>query len=1034
MNRFPRWREARVCLLACMLAPTLAHAQTAKFIPPPRTIGDITAILDRQKPDPVRIAKLRDDADAEPATDANPDALRKFYFGRAIARRLLGRVGDAIPDNEKAIEIGSKLGVDLFNMQNYLVQLLSLHSDPERVLQLLAVLEREYERRKGFLFNIYKWQVYQYLSLGNFAQAEARLKKSETLLRESRSWPHGPEHQSDWGWQTEEPRAAILQARGRYREADEAYRRMEALLRQELTLAYSRPNPPVRGNLERALDNMITRWARVKASQGKLAEAEADVRRVLLSRLKLDGRYNRETPGYIMDLAIILGEQARNGEAEQLARAALETYRTLGVAEDSAAVAGALNFLGTTQQRRGRWNEAAATFAELDKSIASWDTKRSEGLRISANRMFTFYNTNQVERGIEIARLLVARNMQRLGQTHFDTARARGQLAIGLSQAGRNQEAIEEFRPALSILMSVSRLSDDGSGDGTQYDASMRSIVESYIGLLARAPQVAGGDAATESFRLADVIRSRPVQNALAASSARAAAGNPALAALARKEQDLQKEASAQFGLLNNTLALPPEQRDDKAIGDLRDSIDRLHAEHAAARAEIARKFPNYDSLIEPRSPSVEQIRAVLKPDEAVLSFYFGGRSSFVWAVPKEGPVAFAEIKASVGNIGAKIKKLRAALEPNLATIADIPPFDFVLAHELYALLLAPVEAGWKSAKNLIVVTNGALGGLPLGLLVTAPASIDAAAQPLFVGYRGVPWLARTHAVTMVPSASTLVTLRRLPAASARREKLIGFGDPVFSKEQMQDAARRGPDEPMLVSEAVTRGIPLKLRSSAQFEDVNSAELALLPRLPDTAEELKSIALALNADPSKVLNLGIKANEQTVKSTDLSKYKIIVFATHGLVPGDLDGLTQPALALSAPDVAGGGGDGLLTMEEILGLKLDADWVVLSACNTGAGAGAAAEAASGLGRAFFYAGTRAVLVTNWSVESVSARELVTDLFRRQAADAKVTRSAALKEAMNALIDGPGATDASGRTVYTYAHPLFWAPYTIIGDGG
>ena len=157
----------------------------------------------------------------------------------------------------------------------------------------------------------------------------------------------------------------------------------------------------------------------------------------------------------------------------------------------------------------------------------------------------------------------------------------------------------------------------------------------------------------------------------------------------------------------------------------------------------------------------------------------------------------------------------------------------------------------------------------------------------------------------------------------------------------------------------------------------------MLPRLPDTADELKSIALALQADPSKVLNLGKDANEQAVKTMDLSGFKVVAFATHGLVPGELNGLTQPALALSAPTVAGGDGDGLLTMEEILALKLDADWVVLSACNTGAGAGAGAEAASGLGRAFFYAGTRALLVTNWSVHSQSARELVTDLFKRQA---------------------------------------------------
>jgi CHAT domain-containing protein len=289
--------------------------------------------------------------------------------------------------------------------------------------------------------------------------------------------------------------------------------------------------------------------------------------------------------------------------------------------------------------------------------------------------------------------------------------------------------------------------------------------------------------------------------------------------------------------------------------------------------------------------------------------------------------------------------------------------------------------------------------------------------------------------VTMMPSASALITLRRAPAAATNREKLIGFGDPIFSKAQAQEAVRRASDDAIRVSAATTtRGLPLRLRSSPQLEGVDRAELALLPRLPDTAEELKSIALALNADPSKVLNLGLMANEQTVKSANLAKYKVVVFATHGLVAGELEGLTQPALALSDPDVASVPGDGLLTMEEILGLKLNADWVVLSACNTGAASGAGAEAASGLGRAFFYAGTRAILVTNWSVHSESARELVTDLFRRQANDQTLTRGEALRQAMIALMDDRGFMDEKGATIFTYAHPLFWAPYSIIGDGG
>ena len=231
-----------------------------------------------------------------------------------------------------------------------------------------------------------------------------------------------------------------------------------------------------------------------------------------------------------------------------------------------------------------------------------------------------------------------------------------------------------------------------------------------------------------------------------------------------------------------------------------------------------------------------------------------------------------------------------------------------------------------------------------------------------------------------------------------------------------------------------TRGMPLARRSSPQTEGVSSADLAQLPRLPDTAVELTAIAKALGLDPAKVLHLGKEANEQAVETTDLSHYRIIDFATHGLVPGELDGLTQPALALTAPAVAGVPGDGLLTMEKILALKLDADWVVLSACNTGAGAGAGAEAASGLGQAFFYAGTRTILVTNWSVHSASARELVSDLFRRQAADPKLSRGEALRQAMMALMDDKGFNNAAGKMLFSYAHPLFWAPYTIIGDGG
>ena len=268
-------------------------------------------------------------------------------------------------------------------------------------------------------------------------------------------------------------------------------------------------------------------------------------------------------------------------------------------------------------------------------------------------------------------------------------------------------------------------------------------------------------------------------------------AKDPALAELIRSEQDLSKQINAQLGTLNNVLALASAEREENGVRAINASIDKLRGDRDKARAEITRRFPSYADLIDPKPPTVEAIRDTLREGEALLSFYFGRDSSFVWALPKQGPVSFVSIAMTAGDLESKVRRLREALELQVESIFEVPAFDLALAHELYSALLKPVEAGWKSANSLIVVTNGALGLLPLSLLPTAPAQIKEGQGEPFATYRGVPWLARTHAVTMVPSAAALRTLRQLPAASSRREPLIGFGDPYFSVEQLAAAERR---------------------------------------------------------------------------------------------------------------------------------------------------------------------------------------------------------------------------------------------------
>jgi CHAT domain-containing protein len=1016
-------------------------ALPAGFVPPPRTITDITSILDNEKPDLKVIEELKEEADAQPTGKESRADLAQFYFDRGSARSQLGRIAEAIADGNKAVEIGQgAVGVNLYGR---LIEFVALQymtaGDPKKAFDFYRrqLSNANVKGAKGFAFGANRQIASILLQMGDLSQADAYIRRNDSLIREARTsgmpgWRQSyATYGQSWESHIENGRAMIFEARGQFVEAEKAYKISELRRRAAIKTIDNWENPPPENQMIQAADFMALSQARMKARQGRLAEAEVDARRALLSQLKEGGKYNPGTAKFAIGLADILVEQGRYVDAEKLVRVAIDINRTVGVAPDSLSTVQFLSQLGNILNFQRKFKEAVEVYAEIDKAIAKWEPQRRQAFEINGSRITSLYASGQFEAGIAAAEQLVKRAAARVGDQHFDTASARGILAVGLMRAGRDAEAVREFKAAIPLMMASSRENADDEDTTVVAARSQRlqTVVEAYFTLLAR-EKTPVGDVGVETFGLADAIRGQSVQQALAASSARSAAKDPALAELVRKEQDLTKQVNAQLGTLNNVLALPSSERDEKGVQAINASINTLRAARNKARQEINQRFPAYADLVSPKPPSVNEIRAILADGEAMLSFYFGRDGSFVWAVPKTGPVAFAAVDATSGEIESKVRTLREALEPQAAMISDIPPFDLKLGYELYSLLLKPVESGWKGAKSLIVVTNGALGLLPLSLLPTAPAQAQADDDPLFSSYRKVPWLARTHAVTMVPSAAALRTLRQLPAGKPNRGELVAFGDPVFSKKagevKVADAS---------VAMAQTRGGPLKRRNSPKLDGVDSAELAMLPQLPDTADELKSIALALQADPSKVLNLGKDASEKAVKTMDLSGFKVIAFATHGLVPGELNGLTQPALALSTPDITGEGGDGLLTMEEILSLKLDADWVVLSACNTGAGAGAGAEAASGLGRAFFYAGTRALLVTNWSVHSQSARELVTDLFKRQADNPKLTRAEALRQAMMALADGPGYLGSDGKTTeFAYAHPLFWAPYTIIGDGG
>jgi CHAT domain-containing protein len=375
--------------------------------------------------------------------------------------------------------------------------------------------------------------------------------------------------------------------------------------------------------------------------------------------------------------------------------------------------------------------------------------------------------------------------------------------------------------------------------------------------------------------------------------------------------------------------------------------------------------------------------------------------------------ILWSNIPATGDQLANKVAAFRRGLDVAEITGSQKPQlFDLALAHELYASLLGPVEAHIKDKRHLLVVPSGALTAVPLHLLVTEKPS---STPQDFAGYRDVAWLAKRHAVSVLPSVTSLRALRVFARKGQGSEPMIGFADPVFGPEKPAAGGARA------TKVATTRAYTDFWRGAA----VDRNRLAeALPRLEDTADEVATVAKKLAANPREIY-LRERASEAAVKQAKLSDFRVVYFATHGLVAGDVKGLAEPSLALTIPKQPSDLDDGLLTASEVAQLKLNADWVVLSACNTIAGEKPGAEALSGLARAFFYAGARALLVSHWAVDSAAATQLTTATFDILKADPRLGRAEALRRAMLDYMN-----DTSDPK---HAYPAYWAPFALVGEG-
>jgi CHAT domain-containing protein len=428
-----------------------------------------------------------------------------------------------------------------------------------------------------------------------------------------------------------------------------------------------------------------------------------------------------------------------------------------------------------------------------------------------------------------------------------------------------------------------------------------------------------------------------------------------------------------------------------RSVADLNRAIEQAEAAETEAEAALGAASPNYRQLVESVA-TAQEVFSALHPREALATMVLGEDHGWT-LVLRDGKIATMRIAGGRPRMQWLVSRVRASMHPGGDGLP--PRFDTDAASELYAALLGPASGRVSDLRSLVVAPSGPLLSIPFGLLLTGPANGDLAQAP---------WLVRSTTVAHVPAPANFVSLRRSGGSRAGKP-WAGFGDPV----------------PVTLRQALALFPSPDCRGSADL-------LSHLPALAGARSEIELVRRELGGSAADELE-GSAFTRSGLERLGLRDFRVLHFATHGLLPTDLSCQSEPALLLSAPPGASSAAQALLTASQIAQWDLDADTVILSACNTSGPDGQpAGESLSGLARSFFFAGTRSLLVTHWDVNDRVTAVLVAGTMQRLRAAPEQGLAAALAGQQRALL-----AQATG-SLEGLAHPFYWAPLALVGEGG
>jgi CHAT domain-containing protein/tetratricopeptide (TPR) repeat protein len=860
--------------------------------------------------------------------------------------------------------------------------------------------------------------------LGCILSDEARYAEAEPLLRRALAirqsalppgHPRIGESLNDLG--------QLLGDTGRYADA-------EPMIRQALAVYEANQGPDSPSNAV-----LLNHLAALVIRQGRYLEAEPLLRRALEIDIKTLGVDHPETAAGLNAVGTVLGLQSRQVEAESLMRQAVNIDEAR-LPPGDATIGRTLSDLGWLLVSEERYAEAEPILRRsltlVEAALGGNHPVTAKGLRFLASSL-------SGQERYEDAEVLLKRafsiDASVLGPGHPDTLRSGeelGKVRRALSQPG---DAAVGLRP----ICAAEQARGTGRSDAGVAAGAPRGSGNRCAGILSLAlwewAATGGGkqplDKPAALLPEAFLAAQRSLQSEAGEALARSAALTAAEAAGVGPTARAYEGALAERDALQQAYGRAAGETGEEAAArrrNLGQAIDEATADIARLSQALSAQTPLYWDYRAPAAVGVSALQAtsgadaaLLRPGEALILLMIppGEEHGLVFAVTRTR-VAWARIGLDGVDIGVRVKALRAQIDPRGYGESEADPaasklyrrFDRQGAYELYTALLGDsrIQSVIEDAPTWIFVPSGPMLSLPPGVLVTAPPEGGAAGDARPDALRATPWLLRSKALAVLPAVSSLRTLRELStvSASAATDPLLAFADPDFGGGAKDLAS--GP-----------RSLTIYFKDGEVVGDA----LKYLPALPGTRVEAKALQEALDAPPRSVLT-GSEASkaELMARNTDgrLAKVKVLEFATHGLVAGDISGLAEPSLAMAAGKQPG---DTLLRASEASILRLNADWVLLSACNTASPDAPEAQGLSGLTRAFFFAGAHSLVVSHWRVSDDVGAKLIPSVLLAQRSDPTLTKAEALRQASLAILDDP---------IPRHAFPFSWAPFVLIGDAG